>query len=87
MLVATGTILHPRFLSLEFIGALNLFHNLVTDLWHVTAEGGSSFLPLNSLHLHWTCNSAISSVWNINAVRGLISNSMEASDSSLISVK
>lgn len=33
--MAAQTILHPGSLSLQFIGALNLFHNLATECWHV----------------------------------------------------
>jgi hypothetical protein len=78
MLVAAGTSLHPRSLSPSFIEALNLFHNLVTEPWHVTAEGGSSALHLNSLHLHWTCNLAIQYLEHYT-VHGFISDPTEAS--------
>lgn len=56
-------------LSLYFIGALNLFHNLATECWHVSPKREenlqSPVLLLNCLHLfeQYKCsNQAISSV-------------------------
>lgn len=36
--MAAQTILHPKSLSLWFIGVLNLFHNLAAECWHVRTK-------------------------------------------------
>lgn len=81
-------------LSLYFIGALNLFHNLATECWHIWPKREenlqSSVLLLNCLHLfqqHKCSDQAISSVWKIKIIHGLISHPVEASERSLIYIK